>query len=113
MTIRLLLNEKGGNVMYNSTICTQYLQQKMEEEWKRTIQKSKGKKKDKRTHKAESEHRQTEWVLCSDDWRDIVIMYVPQLNNISIEDNYAEISQEEIKKVYKQYKRRAQMKRAT
>ena len=42
----------------------------------------------------------TGWVLCSDDWRDIVIMYVPQLNTIPIEDNYAEISQEEIKKLY-------------
>ena len=84
----------------------------MEEEWMRTIQKSKGKKKDKRAHEAESGHTQTEWLLCSEDWRDIVITYVPQLNLIPIEDNYAEISQTEIKKVYKQYKRRARMKRA-
>ena len=62
----------------------------------------------KRAHEAESEHIQTEWVLCSEDCRDIVITYVPQLNTIPIEDNYAEISQEKIKKVYKQYKRRAQ-----
>ena len=67
--------------------------------------KSKGKKRDKgRDHEAESEHKETEWVLCSEDWRDIVIMYAPQINNIPIEDNYADISQEEIKKVYKQNK---------
>ena len=58
------------------------------------------------------EKQKTEWVLYSKDWRDIVITYAPQLNNIPIEDNYAEIPQKEIKKVYKQYKRRAQMKRA-
>ena len=62
------------------------------------------KKKDKRTdHKTESEHTKTEWVLCPEDWRDIVIMYVPELNNIPIEDNYAEISQEEIKDAYFKY----------
>ena len=54
----------------------------------------------------------TKWVLCSEDWRDIVIMYVPELNDIPIEDNYADISQEGIKKAYKQYKRRTQVKRA-
>ena len=60
--------------------------------------KSKGKKRNKgRDHKAESQHTKTEWVLCSEDWRDIVIMYVPQLNDIAIEDNYANISLEEIK----------------
>ena len=58
------------------------------------------------------EKQKTQWVLCSEDWRDIVITYVPQLSNIPIEDNYAEISQKEIKKAYKQYKRKAQMKRA-
>ena len=85
----------------------------MEEEQKRTKQKkSKGKKRDKRDHEAELEHTQTEWVLCSEDWRDIVIMYVPQLNNIPKDDNYAEISHKEIKKVYKQYQRRTQKKRA-
>ena len=71
----------------------------MEEEWTGTIQmKSKGKKRDKRDHEAESEHIQTEWLLCSEDWRDIVIMYVPQLNNTPIEDNYVAISQEENQK---------------
>ena len=85
----------------------------MEEEQKRTIQmKSKGKNRDKRDHEAESEHIKTEWVLCSEDWTDIVITYVPQLNNLPIEGNYAEISQEEIKKAYKQYGRRDKMKRA-
>ena len=37
--------------------------------------KSKRKKRDKgRDHEAKSEHTETEWVLCSEDWRDIVIM---------------------------------------
>ena len=96
--------------MYNST----YAFSTYRRRWKKSgknIQKRKGKKRDKRDHEAESKHIQTEWVLCSDDWRDIVIMYVPQFNTIPIEDNYAEISQEEIKKAYKQYKR-TQMKRA-
>ena len=44
---------------------------------------------------------ESEWVLCSEDWRDIVIRYVPELNDIPIEDNYADISWEEIKKAYK------------
>ena len=35
-----------------------------------------------------------------EDWRDIVNMYELQINNIAIEDNYANISQEEIKKAY-------------
>ena len=57
------------------------------------------------------EKLKTEWVLCSEDWRDIVIIHVPQINNIAIEDNYADISQEEIKKAYKHNKRRAQKKK--
>ena len=65
----------------------------------------------RREYEAKSKHTKTEWVLCSKDWRDIVIMYVPQINNIAIENNYADISQEEIKKVYKQNERRAQKKR--
>ena len=44
---------------------------------------------------------ETEWVLCSEDWRDIVITYVPELNDIPIENNYADISWEEIMKAYK------------
>ena len=43
---------------------------------------------------------QTEWVLFLEDWQDIVITYVPQLNNILIEDNYAGISLEDIKDAY-------------
>ena len=53
----------------------------MEEEQKRTKQrKGKGQMRDnrRRYHKAESEHTQTEWVLCSEDWKDIVVTYVPQ-----------------------------------
>ena len=57
------------------------------------------------------ENAETEWVLCSEDWRDIVITYVPELNDIPIDDNYADISQEEIKKAYKQYKRKTQKKK--
>ena len=73
--------------------------------------KSKLKKRVKRDHKAESEYIQTEWVLCSEDLRDIVIMCVPQINDIVIGDNYVDVFQEEIRKAKKQYKRRAQMKR--
>ena len=62
-------------------------------------------------HEAKSKHTKTEWVLCSEDWRDIVITYAPQIDNIPIENNYADISQEEIKKAYKQNKRRAQKKK--
>ena len=40
---------------------------------------------------------QTEWVLCSDDWQDIVMTYIPQHNDTPIEDNYADISLKEIK----------------
>ena len=69
--------------------------------------KKKGKKVDKRRdYETKSKHTKTEWVLCSKDWRDIVIMYVPQMNNIAKEDNYADISLEEIKKAYKQNRRR-------
>ena len=58
--------------------------------------------------KLNEKHTKTEWVLCLEDWRYIVIMYVPQINNIAIEDNYTDVSQEEIRKAYKQSKRRAQ-----
>ena len=70
-----------------------------------TIQmKSKGKERDiGRDFAAESKHTKTEWVLFSEDWRDIVIMYVPQLNDIAIEDNYADISLEEIEDTYIKY----------
>ena len=81
---------------------------------KKCIKKQKKRKINKRRdQETKPEHTQAEWVLCSEDWRNIVIKYVLQINNIAIEDNYTEISQEEIKKAYKQYKRRAQMKGAT
>ena len=72
--------------------------------------KEKKKKRDRirRDYETKSKHTRTECILCSDDWRDIVITYVPQLSNTAIEDNYADISQEEIKKAYKQNQRRAQ-----
>ena len=47
-----------------------------------------------------SKHPQTEWLLCSDDWQDIVITYIPQLNDTPIEDNYADIALKEIKDAY-------------
>ena len=66
--------------------------------------KSKGKKRDKgRDYEAESKHTKTEWVLHSENWKDIVIMYVPQLNDIAIEDDYANISLEEIEDAYIKY----------
>ena len=80
--------------MYNSTYAFSfYSEDYMEEEQEKTNQmKRKEKKRDKRRdYEAKSKHTKTEWVLCSEDWRDIVIMYVPQLNNIPIEDNYADI----------------------
>ena len=59
------------------------------------------------------ERLKTEWVLCSEDWRDIVITYAPQINNIVIEDNYVNIFQGEIKKIYlkRDKRRRPQKKR--
>ena len=54
---------------------------------------------------------ETEWILCSKNWRDIVITYVPNLNDILLEENYAEIPLEQFKKTYKWYQRRLQMKR--
>ena len=59
----------------------------------------------------EKKNAEIDWVLCSEDWRHIAIMYVTELNDIPIEDNYADISREEIRKAYKQYKRKTQMKR--
>ena len=41
---------------------------------------------------------ETEWVPCSEDWRDSVITYVPELNDMPIEDNYADISWEKSRK---------------
>ena len=49
---------------------------------------------------ATPKHPQTEWALCSDDWQDIVITYIPQLNDAPIEGNYADISLKEIKDAY-------------
>ena len=47
----------------------------------------------RRNQETKQENILTNWVLCSEDWRD-VIMYVPDLTNIPIEENYADISQE-------------------
>ena len=59
------------------------------------------KREDTMNRKEKKENAETEWVLCSEVWRDIVITYVPDLNDIPIEENYAEIAQKEIKKAYK------------
>ena len=61
------------------------------------MKKHKKRKTKRRDLETKPEHAQTEWVLCSEDWRDIMITYVPDFNNIPIEENYADISQEEIK----------------
>ena len=71
-------------------MCNQYFQRKQNTE---DIMKRKNKK----------ENTGTEWVLCSEDWRDIVIMYIPNLNNIPIEDNFTDISQEKIKDTFLKY----------
>ena len=52
---------------------------------------------------ATSDHTQTECVLCSEDWHDIAITYIPQLDNIPIENNYVDICLKEIKDVYFMY----------
>ena len=71
------------------------LTEKIEDE--EIIKKHKRKTNKRRDQETRPEHTQTEWVLCSEDWRDIVITYVPDLNNIPMEENYAEISQEGLK----------------
>ena len=43
---------------------------------------------------------QTEWLLCSDDWQDIVIIDIPQPSDTPIEDNYVDISLKKIKDAY-------------
>ena len=63
----------------------------------------KKKKRDKTDYQTESKLTKTEGVLCLEDWRDIVITYVPQLNDIPIEDNYADITLEEIEGTYITY----------
>ena len=57
-------------------------------------------KKKRKKRDVRSKLTKNEWVLCSEDWKDIVIMYVPQISDISMEDNYVDISQEEGKKAY-------------
>ena len=40
------------------------------------------------------------WVLCSERWEDIVIIAVPELDTILIENYYLDVSAQEIKKSY-------------
>ena len=49
---------------------------------------------------ATRQHPQTEWVLCSDDWQDIVITYIPQMDNTPIEHKNADMSLKEIEDAY-------------
>ena len=37
------------------------------------------------------------WVLCSERWKDIVIIAVPELNTTLVENNYSDVSAQEIK----------------
>ena len=77
----IFLHKRSRNVVYNSTYTfSTYREDRM---------------KKKRTKPT-----MTEWVLCSEDWRDIVVTHVLQINNIAIEDNYASTALEEIKKGY-------------
>ena len=46
-----------------------------------------------------NENPMLHWVLCPERWEDIVIIAVPELNTISIENNYLDVSTQEIKKV--------------
>ena len=70
---------------------------------KKQIEEKKIKKKRNRTRDCEPKHAKSEWVLCSEYWRDIVIMYVAELNDIPIEDKNAKITQEGIKDAYLKY----------
>ena len=40
------------------------------------------------------------WVLCSERWEYIVIIAVPDLDTILIENNYSDVSAQEIKRSY-------------
>ena len=51
----------------------------------------------KRKRRKNSQEK-TEWVLCLRDSRDIVIMYVHNLNNIPVGNNYKHIMQKKIEK---------------
>ena len=48
--------------------------------------------------RSRNSQKKTEWVLCSRDSRDIVIMYVCNLNNILVENNYKHITQKKMEK---------------
>ena len=60
-------------------------------------------KKKKTKKQKKQNYTKTDWVLFSEDWRDTVITYVPELNDVPMEDNYADISQEEISCLQLQY----------
>ena len=40
------------------------------------------------------------WVLCSKRWEDIVIIAVPELSTILTENNYPDVSAQEIRRSY-------------
>ena len=47
-----------------------------------------------------NENPMSHWVLCSERWEDIVIIAVPELSIIPIENNYPDVSAQEIKRSY-------------
>ena len=40
------------------------------------------------------------WVLCSENWEDLVIIAVPELNTTWTENNYSDVSTQDIKRSY-------------
>ena len=40
------------------------------------------------------------WVLCSENWKDLMIIAVPELNTHPIESNYSDVSTQDIKRSY-------------
>ena len=44
-----------------------------------------------------------EWVLCSENWQDVVIIHIPQLNVTPVENNYVNLLIKDIKNTYFQH----------
>ena len=47
-----------------------------------------------------SENSPLHWVLCSENWEDLMIIAVPELNTTPIENNYLDESTQYIKRSY-------------
>ena len=41
-----------------------------------------------------------DWVLCSEDWEDPMVIALPELNTTLIESNYLDVSTQDIKRSY-------------